>query len=224
MWNNTQETCSSSHLNNAFPPFRHLTIQCSSPVHPRINQTTMASQSLPPTAITSLVLLLITLIPSALSQNPTTSGSTIAQCSLRLLPLASCGSYVQGSAPTPVQSCCDNLKQVYSQQPNCLCLLLNSTVMGSFPINRTLALQLPLVCNLQVSISPCSGMTVPPSSPDSQVSLGEGTNSTVAASPVVAVAPRPSIMGFGFGRSSSMRLEVKGDLAVAVIWVACLLT
>ncbi|RVX14285.1 Protein YLS3 [Vitis vinifera] len=185
----------------------------------------MASQSLPPTAITSLVLLLITLIPSALSQNPTTSGSTIAQCSLRLLPLASCGSYVQGSAPTPVQSCCDNLKQVYSQQPNCLCLLLNSTVMGSFPINRTLALQLPLVCNLQVSISPCSeGMTVPPSSPESQVSLGEGTNSTVAASPVVAVAPRPSIMGFGFGRSSSMRLEVKGDLAVAVIGVACLLT
>lgn len=160
MWNNTQETCSSSHLNNAFPPFRHLTIQCSSPVHPRINQTTMASQSLPPTAITSLVLLLITLIPSAFSQNPTTSGSTIAQCSLPLLSLASCGSYVQGSAPTPVQSCCDNLKQVYSQQPNCLCLLLNSTVMGSFPINRTLALQLPLVCNLQVSISPCSG-TIP---------------------------------------------------------------
>ncbi|KAJ9677038.1 hypothetical protein PVL29_022166 [Vitis rotundifolia] len=112
------------------------------------------------TAITSLVLLLITLIPSALSQNPTTSGSTIAQCSLRLLPLASCRSYVQGSAPTPVQSCCDNLKQVYSQQPNCLCLLLNSTIMGSFPINRTLALQLPLVCNLQVSISPCSG-TIP---------------------------------------------------------------
>ena len=129
--------------------------------HSRINQQNMAFHSLPSTPISSLLLLLlIILLPCAISQNLSTPGSTIAECSLRLLPLVSCASYVQGSAPIPVQSCCDNLKQAYSQQPSCLCLLLNGTVAGSFPVNRTLALQLPVVCNLQVGFSPCSG-TIP---------------------------------------------------------------
>lgn len=117
----------------------------------------MAFHFLPPTPIASLVLLLIALLPSAISQNLTGPGFAIAQCSLSLLPLASCASYAQGLAPTPAESCCNNLRHANSQQPGCLCLLLNSTVAGSFAINRTLALQLPLACNLQLGFSPCSG-------------------------------------------------------------------
>lgn len=112
-----------------------------------------------PFALSSLTLLLflISLPPSILSQDPTSSSPTIAQCTTRLLPLASCASFVQGTSQSPAQSCCDNLKLLYSQQPDCLCLLLNSTTLSSFPINTTRALQLPALCSLQVDISACSG-------------------------------------------------------------------
>lgn len=93
------------------------------------------------------------LSPSALSQD-----ATVAQCAPRLLPLAPCGSFVQGNAQSPSQPCCDNLKQLYAQQPQCLCLLLNDTTLSSFPINATLALQLPALCSLQVDISACQGI------------------------------------------------------------------
>lgn len=111
-----------------------------------------------PFAISSLTLLifLISLFPSStLSQDPNSSIPTVAQCAPRLLPLATCAPFVQGTAPSPAQSCCDNLILVYSQQPSCLCLLLNSTTLSSFPINTTLALQLPALCTLPVDASAC---------------------------------------------------------------------
>lgn len=89
----------------------------------------------------------------ALSQDPS---PTIAQCATRLLPLAPCGPFVQGSMQSPAQLCCDNLKQLYTQQPRCLCMLLNDTTLSSFPINSSLALQLPLLCSVQIDISVCS--------------------------------------------------------------------
>lgn len=111
-----------------------------------------------PFAISSLTLLifLISLFPSStLSQDPNSSIPTVAQCAPRLLPLATCAPFVQGTAPSPAQSCCDNLILVYSQQPSCLCLLLNGTTLSSFPINTTLALQLPALCTLPVDASAC---------------------------------------------------------------------
>lgn len=116
--------------------------------------------SQPPIAITSLVLLLlIAPSPTALSQGPPiTTDPTITDCTPRLLPLTPCAPFVQGMAKTPVQSCCDNLNQLYVQQPGCLCLLLNDTNLSSFPINSTLALELPALCNIQVSPSACSGI------------------------------------------------------------------
>jgi hypothetical protein len=65
--------------------------------------------------------------------------------------------FVQGAVRTPASSCCSNLEQIYSQQPHCLCFLFNSTAFTSFPINRTLALQIPDLCNLQVNSSICLG-------------------------------------------------------------------
>ncbi|GAV81805.1 LTP_2 domain-containing protein, partial [Cephalotus follicularis] len=175
-------------------------------------------------ATTSLLLLfLISHPPNALSQDPITPGPTITDCAARLLPLTPCAPFVQGSVQSPAQMCCDNLKQLYSQQPLCLCLLLNDTTLGSLPINTTLALHLPLVCNLQVDTSACSGVPVPPpASAGSQVSLGtktnssgENSNATVGvASPVVQVTPRPTFMGFGFGRSAAVKPKKEGPLAV----------
>jgi len=115
----------------------------------------------PPTiAITSLVLLLlISLPPTILSQNPPIpTDPTVTDCTPRLLPLAPCAPFVQGIAQTPVQPCCDNLNQLYQEQPGCICLLLEDTNLSSFPINRTLALELPALCNVQINIAACSGI------------------------------------------------------------------
>ncbi|XP_028109673.1 uncharacterized protein LOC114308300 [Camellia sinensis] len=94
--------------------------------------------------------------------------------------LVPCAPFVQGTVPSPAQPCCDNLRQLYNQQPGCLCLLLNDTALSSFPINTTLALQLPLLCNLQVDFSTCSGVPMPPSSPVSQGPSGTHPNSSIA--------------------------------------------
>ncbi|KAJ7969682.1 protein YLS3-like [Quillaja saponaria] len=183
--------------------------------------------------IFSLILLLhFSFPPTISSQDPSSSSPTMAQCTSQLLPLVPCAPYVQGSAQFPGQSCCGNLRQLYSQEPHCLCLLLNDTALSSFPINSTLALQLPALCSLQVGISACpasisvdltilllifsfltlKGILHPPSSPASQISFGTNTNSTVAASPVVPapVAPRPSIMGLGIARNKALKLKMGG--------------
>lgn len=105
-----------------------------------------------------IILLLIIFYPvSILSQDPSSSSPNIAPCPSSLLPLLPCAPFVQGAVQTPATQCCDNLKQLYRQQPHCLCLLLNATALSSFPINRTLALQIPALCNLQVNISTCPG-------------------------------------------------------------------
>lgn len=122
---------------------------------------------LPPISTPPLVLLLLltSLLPhTALSQTPggfgtSPPGPTMADCGTRLLPLVPCAPFVQGTATSPAQSCCDGLIQLNNQQPACLCLLLNnSDALSSFPINSTLALELPLLCNLQFDTSSCSGM------------------------------------------------------------------
>ncbi|KEH27045.1 Nodule Cysteine-Rich (NCR) secreted peptide [Medicago truncatula] len=125
--------------------------------------------------------------------------------------------FVQGAVSTPATGCCSNLEQLYSQEPHCLCFLFNNTTFTSFPINRTLALQIPTFCNLHVDNSVCPGvkMHVPPSSsPDSQVSFQTRNNSTVAASPLFSVPPRPSIIGFGLGRSEAINLNAKNGIIV----------
>lgn len=109
-------------------------------------------------SLSNIVLILLLLL--SLSSNTFSQNAGIEQCSSNLLPLAPCAPFVQGAAPLPAQSCCDNLKQLYIQQPSCLCLFLNETTLSSFPINTTLALQLPLICNLQISISTCTGTSI----------------------------------------------------------------
>ncbi|KAK8283747.1 hypothetical protein V6Z12_D08G115100 [Gossypium hirsutum] len=174
-----------------------------------------------------MLLLLVASLPSSLSQDPITPGPTVSDCSPRLVALMPCAPFVQGNAPRPAQSCCDNLNQLYGLQPGCLCLLLNDTTLIAFPINRTLAQQLPVLCKLQANSSSCSGLPSPPGSSGSQVSLGTNHNSSVAASspmgnPNVPVAPRPSIMGLGFGRSKAGRLKAQGLLAmVAAAVILC---
>jgi hypothetical protein len=129
--------------------------------NPNFSNTKKPPMAFLPIAIPTLILLLFISLPTAtLSQDPNSSSPSIAQCAPSLLPLAPCAPFVQGAAQSPSQPCCSNLKQLYTQEPHCLCLLLNDTTFNSFPINNTLALQLPLLCSLQVNISPCSGTLI----------------------------------------------------------------
>ncbi|XP_019436677.1 PREDICTED: protein YLS3 [Lupinus angustifolius] len=175
-----------------------------------------------------IIFLLIISYPSnILSQDSSSSSPNIAQCASNILPLIPCAPFVQGAAQSPGQQCCDNLKQLYNQEPQCLCFLLNDTTLGSFPINRTLALKLPDLCTLQVNISACPGehLQVPvfPPSSASQIPFGTKNNSTVAASPTLLVAPRPSMMAFGFGISQAMNLKAENNLAILITTAILLL-
>ncbi|KAI3411402.1 AAI domain-containing protein [Psidium guajava] len=176
-----------------------------------------------------LLALLLVGIPAALSQDSASSGPAIALCQPRLLSLAPCAPFVQGTTQSPSEPCCDNLGQIYSQQPHCLCLVLNDTSLLPLPINGTLVLELPRLCNLQADASSCSGLGAPayPSAPGPRVSVGarRTNNSTVAASPVMEVTPRPSIIRSGPGLSSGTMLDREGQptfLAAAVVAILLL--
>ncbi|CAH2067153.1 unnamed protein product [Thlaspi arvense] len=190
---------------------------------------------------TLVVTLLITLSPIFLQPVHAQVPGTTATCASMLLSLAPCGPFVQGFVQLPAQPCCDGLNQIYSQQPTCLCLFLNNTLTLSpaFPINQTLALQLPPLCNIPANSSSCSSspggeapsesssVAPPPSSSTgSQVSLGAKNSSGVAATPVAPVAQRPtSFMGLGYGlRSSGSKSKIQlSILALAAILPGSLL-
>lgn len=131
-----------------FSPYHHN--------HHRHCGTTMSSTK--PTAA-PLLFLLITYLPSLTITQPNPPQTpTIAECGPRILPLAMCAPFVQGMSASPSQSCCDNLNRVNDQQPRCLCLLLNNSALSAtFPINATLAMQLPRICSVHFDIVACTG-------------------------------------------------------------------
>lgn len=80
-------------------------------------------------------------------------------CADKLVTLASCLPYVGGSANTPTIDCCTNLKQVLNNTKKCICILIkdsNDPKLG-FPMNATLAVQLPNACHIPSNISECVG-------------------------------------------------------------------
>ncbi|KAF9593170.1 hypothetical protein IFM89_020466 [Coptis chinensis] len=189
-------------------------------------------------SILSFIPLLLILTPTAYTQDSDSLALTPdLDCGPRLLPLVSCAPFMQGSMPNPGQMCCDGLTDIYDQQPNCLCSLLNDPRFISFPINQTLALQLPLLCSLAMNISTCSGglISTAPDSPQSPFSKGAETNppttsdmlqspipigaeknTSAAVSPVVALPPA-SRARFGNSQSASAKFQTDGSIMVAAV-------
>ncbi|RHN69130.1 putative bifunctional inhibitor/plant lipid transfer protein/seed storage helical [Medicago truncatula] len=101
-------------------------------------------------------------------------------CADKLVTLASCLPYVGGSANTPTIDCCTNLKQVLNNTKKCICILIkdsNDPKLG-FPMNATLAVQLPNACHIPSNISECVDLLhLSPKSPEAKVFEGLG-NST----------------------------------------------
>ncbi|KAL6611391.1 hypothetical protein ACP70R_039319 [Stipagrostis hirtigluma subsp. patula] len=98
-----------------------------------------------------------------------------AECSDKLVGLATCLSYVQdgGAAPAaPTPDCCAGLKTVLQTSRKCLCVLVkdkDDPGLG-IKINVTKALGLPAVCSAAANISDCPRLlNLPPNSKDAQV-------------------------------------------------------
>ncbi|XP_042386137.1 non-specific lipid transfer protein GPI-anchored 10-like [Zingiber officinale] len=79
-----------------------------------------------------------------------------AKCGGRLLLLLPCMAFVEGNAGDPTDACCDNLVNLYRDDPDCLCPLL-AVALAMPPVNRTLTLQLPVLCRLNLTAGSCSG-------------------------------------------------------------------
>ncbi|KAJ4916105.1 Bifunctional inhibitor/lipid-transfer protein/seed storage 2S albumin superfamily protein [Raphanus sativus] len=165
---------------------------------------------------------LISLVSVFLQPGLAQGQSPPASCASLLLALAPCGPFVQGFVQFPAQPCCSSLSQIYSQQPTCLCLFLNnnSTLSSAFPINQTLALQLPQLCSIPANSSVCSSDSpvspAPANSTGSHVPMGAKNNSAPTATPVAQVAPKPSnMMGLSDGlRSSGPKFKIQVPIFV----------
>ncbi|XP_047983565.1 non-specific lipid transfer protein GPI-anchored 15-like [Salvia hispanica] len=91
-------------------------------------------------------------------------------CTKTLMALSPCLNYVEGNSSTPTTSCCSQLSNVVSSQPQCLCLLLNGTASSyGLNINQTLALGLPDACSVKTPPTSRCNTNAPSASPDAQI-------------------------------------------------------
>lgn len=86
------------------------------------------------------------------------------ECAAELASLASCIPYVSGEAKKPVPQCCEDTKKVKQSKPKCLCVLIKESSDPSIglPINTTLAIQMPSVCNIDAKVSDCPSIIINP--------------------------------------------------------------
>ncbi|CAN6213451.1 unnamed protein product [Urochloa humidicola] len=80
-----------------------------------------------------------------------------AECSDKLVGLATCLTYVQDEAAAPTPDCCAGLKTVLQTSRKCLCVLVKDKDDPNLglKLNVSKALGLPAVCNAAANISDC---------------------------------------------------------------------
>ncbi|XAR58562.1 hypothetical protein NMG60_11014004 [Bertholletia excelsa] len=125
------------------------------------------------------ILLVLVFSAGAAAQSPSPSGCTVA-----LLSLSPCLSFVTGNSTTPSSSCCSQLGNVVQSSPRCLCSLLGGggSSLG-ITINQTLALSLPGACKVHTPpVSRCNALANGPMA----------SAATPASAPVDSPAASPS--------------------------------
>ncbi|PWA95067.1 plant lipid transfer protein/Par allergen [Artemisia annua] len=140
----------------------------------------------------SIALVMVTLCGGAM----VTTGCTIA-----IVSLSPCISYVTGNVSTPSQPCCAQLANVVQSEPLCFCALFSSGhTWTSSKVNKTVAKGLPKACNVTTNpLSRCNGEAwwergIPPSQ-SMPKKEGEVAESSLDAGSlrghVMPMAPRP---------------------------------
>ncbi|KAJ0981674.1 hypothetical protein J5N97_009929 [Dioscorea zingiberensis] len=128
----------------------------------------MASRSISCIGISLIAVLVAVLCTGA-------SAQSISSCIPAITTLSPCLSYITGNESSPQNSCCSPLALIVESQVQCLCLLIDTNTSFGFNINRTRALGLPGVCNIQTpSISICNSTAAPSPSPNSQINPTDG--------------------------------------------------
>ncbi|KAF7090482.1 hypothetical protein CFC21_093226 [Triticum aestivum] len=95
-----------------------------------------------------------------------------AECSDKLVALATCLTFVQGQGQAPTPDCCGGLKTVLQTSPKCLCVLVKDRDDPGLDLklNVTRALGLPAACSAPANISDCPRLlNLPPNSKDAEV-------------------------------------------------------
>ncbi|CAN6322329.1 unnamed protein product [Urochloa humidicola] len=79
------------------------------------------------------------------------SGQVATSCTASLITtFTPCLNFVTGSTNgggSPTQQCCGSLAEMVRTSADCACLIFTGNVPFSLPINRTLAISLPKLCN-----------------------------------------------------------------------------
>ncbi|XAR57259.1 hypothetical protein NMG60_11025329 [Bertholletia excelsa] len=108
-------------------------------------------------------------------------GGAMAQssgCTNALISMSPCLNYITGNSSTPSSSCCSQLANVVSTQPQCLCEAMNGGGSNlGINVNQTQALALPGACKVQTppvsrcnAASPTKSPSGTPESPDTKPS------------------------------------------------------
>ncbi|KAG2632354.1 non-specific lipid transfer protein GPI-anchored 14-like [Panicum virgatum] len=95
-----------------------------------------------------------------------------AECSDKLVGLATCLTYVQDEAAAPTPDCCAGLKTVLQTSRKCLCVLVKDKDDPNLglKLNVTKALGLPALCKASANISDCPRLlNLAPNSKEGQV-------------------------------------------------------
>ncbi|XP_055811902.1 non-specific lipid transfer protein GPI-anchored 5-like isoform X1 [Solanum dulcamara] len=127
-----------------------------------------------------IAIICMALVPIIMSMISVQVAMAQSDCTSTLITMASCLSFVTGSAKTPSASCCSALSGVLQSKPRCLCIIVNSggSSLG-VQINQTQALALPSACNLQTPpVSKCYAGNAPVMSPEGAPSEGTPDSST----------------------------------------------
>ncbi|KAF5752257.1 leucine-rich repeat extensin-like protein 5 [Tripterygium wilfordii] len=100
-------------------------------------------------------------------------------------------STANGTSPTA--DCCNALRSLTSSGMDCLCLIVTGSVPFQIPINRTLAISLPRVCNMPGVPVQCkaSGSPIPAPGP---IALGPNLSprASTSPSPTASAVPEPT--------------------------------
>ncbi|CAL1382998.1 unnamed protein product [Linum trigynum] len=104
-----------------------------------------------------------------------------SSCTNTLVSLSPCLDFITGNATKPTKSCCTQLGNVVSSQPQCLCQVIGGGGSNSLGINinQTQALALPAQCNVQTPpASRCSNAASPSGSPNAPTGTGGGSGTS----------------------------------------------
>nr|BAI94503.1 pollen allergen CJP-8 [Cryptomeria japonica] len=142
-----------------------------------------------------LVLMVMTLVQIGAAQSDTNS------CVNSLVP---CASYLNATTKPP-DSCCVPLLNVIQTQQQCLCNLLNSSIVKQSSINITQALNIPRLCgDTNVSTDACSTnatANAPSASTTPSVPADTGDSSGIGATSLQIFLPLLAVFFLGVFKS-----------------------